>query len=75
MSDIDDDFVDVGENVLNDDFNDNLENAAERTNGKGRGMDIEWLEVERFTDKSCYKNSAFFSGHQDQFYVEEEQRE
>lgn len=60
MSDIDEDYVDVGENVLSDDINDNLETAAERTNGKKRGKDIEWLEVERFNDKSCYENSAFF---------------
>ena len=60
MSDIDEDYVDVGENVLSDDINDNLETAAERTNGKKRGKDIEWLEVESFNDKSCYENSAFF---------------
>ena len=47
MSDIDsDDYVDVGENVLADDCNYNVDAVVtEKSGGKGRGRDIEWIEV------------------------------
>ena len=52
MSDIDsNDYVDIGENILADDSNDNVEAVVtEKASGKGRGRDIEWIEVERFSD-------------------------
>ena len=61
MSDSDSDYFDIGENdgtVVDDDIDD-IEPAPDRS-GKGRGKDIEWLEVARYTDKSTYENSAFF---------------
>ena len=62
MSDIDsDDYVDVGENVLADDCNDNVDAVVtEKSGGKGRGRDIEWIEVERFSEKTMYENSPFY---------------
>ena len=59
MSDNDSDYVDVGENVLLDDRNENVE-IVPRTGGKGRGRDIEWFEVEKYNDKAGFENSAFF---------------
>ena len=36
--------------------NDNVEAVVtEKASGKGRGRDIEWIEVERFSDKSVYE--------------------
>ena len=62
MSDIDsDDYVYVGENVLADVCNDNVDAVVtEKSGGKGRGRDIEWIEVERFSDKAGYENSPFY---------------
>lgn len=59
MSDNDSDYVDVGENVLLDDRNENVE-IVPRTGGKGRGRDIDWFEVEKYNDKAGFENSAFF---------------
>ena len=68
MSDNDSDYVDVGENVLLDDRNENVETVP-RNGGKGRGKDIEWFEVERFNDKAGFENSAFY---QEEFHSKEE---
>jgi hypothetical protein len=61
MSDSDSDYVDIGEDdgTLVDDVNDDVEPALE-SSGKGRGKDIDWLEVARYMDKSAYENSAFY---------------
>ena len=61
MSDSDSDYFDIGENdgTMVDDDIDDVEPAPGRL-GKGRGKDIEWVEVARYTGKSTYENSAFF---------------
>ena len=52
MSDIDDDNLNVGENVLPYDINDNLEGGSKRTNGTGRGRDTEGIELTQ-DDATC----------------------
>ena len=61
MSDSDSDYFDIGESddVRDDDDIERVEPAADRS-GKGRGKDIEWLEVARYTGKVTYENSAFY---------------
>ena len=63
MSDSDSDYVDIAENdtVIVDDTNDNVETGPARVGqSKGRGKDIEWLEVARYIEKATYENSAFY---------------
>ena len=53
MSDIDDDNLNVGENVLTDDINDNLEGGPKRTKETGRGKNTESIELSQ--DDATYR--------------------
>ena len=61
MSDSDDDYIDIGEvdEDIVDDAEENDGATKDRT-GKGRGKDIEWIEMARFKDKAAFETSHYF---------------
>ena len=58
MSDSDSDYIDIVEDVLDD----QVENTDDRPQRKGkrRGADIDWVEIARFSKSDKYEESEYF---------------
>ena len=59
-SDSDLDYVDVNDN-------EEVENVPPKRAGKGRGPDIEWIEIARFSNVDSYKESEYYDDIKEYF--------
>ena len=55
-SDLDNDYVDINE----PDEDENVEDIVPKKSGNGRGPDIDWVEIDRFSDVQKYQESEYF---------------
>ena len=62
-SDSDNDYVDINE----PDEDDNVDDIAPKKSGKGRGPDIDWVEIDRFSDVKKYQESEYFKDIREHF--------
>ena len=58
MSDSDSDYVDIAEKVVEEEPVDDTEQTAKT--GHGRGRDIDWVEIARYSDSVKYEESEYF---------------
>ena len=65
MSDSDSDYIDIAEDVLDNE----VENTDDRLQRKGkrRGADIDWVEIARFSKSDKYEESEYFKDIQEIF--------
>ena len=58
MSDSDSDYIDIAEEVLYEEVENT--DARPQTKGKGRGVDIDWVEIARFAQYRCMESIVQF---------------
>jgi len=61
MSDSDSDYIDIHENDKDSESSDSEKDTAlPEKSSKGRGKDIQWIEIARYASKSSYEDSGYF---------------